>query len=102
MSVRRGSQTISSPPRPRNSLRYAFWFPSGSPWKLTSGFEPMRISTSMSANFCGGASQAPWKPTASVLPGWSMVLVLKRIGDPMASMNAPMKGLFAGGDRGGR
>ncbi len=54
----------------------------------TSGFAPTSRQTSASANACGPAPQRPCRAIEIGLPGWSIVALVKRIGEPIASMNA--------------
>ena len=87
-SVRRGSMTMSFRPRCRASCSRFAGLNDGMPPHIeTSGFAPISMQTSASAKSCGPAPHLPCSAIEIGLPGWSMVALEKRIGEPMASMN---------------
>ena len=51
--------------------------------------------TSAVANACGPPPQKPWRPTAMILAGWSMVTLLQFIGEPMPRCHALTTGSVA-------
>ena len=89
VSVRRGSMTMSFRPRARASCRRFAGLKAGMPPHIeTSGLAPTSRHTSASAKACGPAPQRPCMAIAMGLPGWSIVALVKRIGEPIASMKA--------------
>jgi hypothetical protein len=96
-SVRRGSSTMGFMPRSTASFsRFAgFWF--GTPPECaTIGFTPTSSQVSASSNTCGPALQVPCSAAAMALPGWSMVLEVNIIGEPIAFIHAVDTGCVAG------
>jgi hypothetical protein len=89
VSVTRGSMTMSFSPRARASCSRFAGLKDGMPPHIdTGGLAPTSGHTSASAKACGPAPQRPCRAIEIGLPGWSIVALVKRIGEPSASMNA--------------
>ncbi len=97
ISLLRGSMMTSFTPRATASWRCLPGFMQGMPIDFEIvGLAPTNIQTSAESKSRSPPPQLPWSAGAIILPGWSIVALVKSIGEPMAASQAWASGVEAG------